>query len=451
MSEALTPHADDRSQKFVAAARGIIVPSMPKDQIDPEIFTKLNKARIMLCTRFAGMAALVAPMRITIVADEHCPTAMTNCYKDIWLGHDFVLGLDSHRELGTILAHEALHAALMHGTRRGQRHPMVTNLAQDLQINNILHNEGLHFNGFKSVDRHQVRDMLAGSRPPEEAICLDTLNKADMLVDTWEDIYRYIMPEQPKSEMGGGATGGDVQPDLKHDGEGEGDGEGDGDGAPSEEQINAEMKKRLAAAAAADKAAGKKQGDHTSSFFGRQVDDMLQSKLPIDVLLRRAVRKHTARNDWSKRRINRRALQRGMIKPGLYSEQIGTFAVCCDTSGSVDDQELALDLAHVRRVIRECNPKETLVSFVDTQVRNVQRFTRGQAVKFDPAGGGGTDFRPGVKWAESVRPDLLVYFTDGWGSFPDAEPGFPVIWVLVGRGAINESDVPWGHVVRCQQ
>ena len=55
-------------------------------------------------------------------------------------------------------------------------------------------------------------------------------------------------------------------------------------------------------------------------------------------------------------------------------------------------------------------------------------------------GGGGTDFCPAFEWISTrdQRPDLVVYFTDALGSFPDREPDCPVIWLVKGK-----TKVPW--------
>jgi predicted metal-dependent peptidase len=60
-------------------------------------------------------------------------------------------------------------------------------------------------------------------------------------------------------------------------------------------------------------------------------------------------------------------------------------------------------------------------------------------------GGGGTDFRPVFDWLvrQDRAPDALIYFTDAEGTFPRAEPGFPVIWLVKGR-----HPVPWGQRVQ---
>src|SRR3546814_7394222 len=47
-----------------------------------------------------------------------------------------------------------------------------------------------------------------------------------------------------------------------------------------------------------------------------------------------------------------------------------------------------------------------------------------------PKGGGGTDFRPAIALAETMRPDLFVYLTDFAGTFPDRKPRPTIIWAF---------------------
>ena len=60
-------------------------------------------------------------------------------------------------------------------------------------------------------------------------------------------------------------------------------------------------------------------------------------------------------------------------------------------------------------------------------------------------GRGGTRFTPVFEWlkGEGRKPDLLVYFTDAKGEFPDCEPSFPVIWLVKGK-----AQVPWGQRIQ---
>ena len=60
---------------------------------------------------------------------------------------------------------------------------------------------------------------------------------------------------------------------------------------------------------------------------------------------------------------------------------------------------------------------------------------------------GGTDLRPPFEPEIlcKLRPDVVVYFTDGCGPAPERPPRMPVIWCLT---PIGDPPARWGHVVR---
>jgi predicted metal-dependent peptidase len=62
-------------------------------------------------------------------------------------------------------------------------------------------------------------------------------------------------------------------------------------------------------------------------------------------------------------------------------------------------------------------------------------------------GGGGTSFVPVFKKVEElgITPALLIYFTDGYGTFPDEPPPYPVIWVMT-----EDVTPPFGEVVKVE-
>jgi predicted metal-dependent peptidase len=111
-----------------------------------------------------------------------------------------------------------------------------------------------------------------------------------------------------------------------------------------------------------------------------------------------------------------------------------------DTSGSITDAlltqiagELAVVGASRDVVIVEC----------DAKIQRVYAF-RGEL--HDVRGRGGTDLRPPFERAmlARIRPDLVVYFTDGEGPAPIKGPRMPVLWCLT-PGA--RAPAPWGQKV----
>ena len=63
------------------------------------------------------------------------------------------------------------------------------------------------------------------------------------------------------------------------------------------------------------------------------------------------------------------------------------------------------------------------------------------------SGGGGTDFTPVFEYIKGkrIRPDVLLFFTDGDGSCHQANPGYPVLWLLTENG---EPPVSWGVYIK---
>jgi predicted metal-dependent peptidase len=130
------------------------------------------------------------------------------------------------------------------------------------------------------------------------------------------------------------------------------------------------------------------------------------------------------------------------IVPGRCRRPVGAAIVAIiDTSGSIDQRALeAIDgeLSRIRRT------RPVMIVEADCVVHRVYRYrTRLEHVH----GRGGTDFRPALSRdvLTPLKPDLLVYFTDGFGEAPDRRPDWPLIWCLVPGG---KPPATYGRVIR---
>jgi predicted metal-dependent peptidase len=67
---------------------------------------------------------------------------------------------------------------------------------------------------------------------------------------------------------------------------------------------------------------------------------------------------------------------------------------------------------------------------------------------FGIEGGGGTSFVPVFDriHEDGIQPDMLVYLTDTYGSFPAQEPDYKVIWGSI----VPNPRVPFGQVVEVE-
>jgi predicted metal-dependent peptidase len=111
-----------------------------------------------------------------------------------------------------------------------------------------------------------------------------------------------------------------------------------------------------------------------------------------------------------------------------------------DTSGSITDAllgQIARELASVGA------SREVVIVECDALIQRIYPF-KGELR--DVRGRGGTDLRPPFERAVlgKIRPDLVVYFTDGEGPAPVEAPRMPVLWCLT-PGA--KAPVTWGQSV----
>ena len=376
------------------------------------------RTRLILDKPFLGALALRLPM---VAADpKWCMTAYTDARK-FYYNPAFIDAL-SVEQTQFVLANQALHCALSHFARRQHRNRYRWDIACDHAVNPLLVKEGLI--------------------PPPGTLVLDSFEGM-----TAEEIYPYIdendsdEPEEEPQHEGGESEG--------EGGGGGGKGEGDGEakGAPKprpltqaeEESLSEQWQQRLAGAAQQAQQAGKFGG-----LLGRMIGELMQPRLPWRLLLTRYMTQY-ARDDYSYMRPPRREGE--VIMPSLRSAQ-ADIAVVLDTSGSISEQEIDEFMSEVNAIKGQLRARITLHA-CDAALAEEgpwvfepwEEFRMPGKVK----GGGGTDFRPAFEWVarQNRAPDLLLYFTDAEGEFPEREPNFPVLWLVKGKAA-----VPWGQRIQ---
>lgn len=362
----------------------------------------VRRARTQLVLRHPFFATLVLGMPVKVTEDV--PTMGTDG-KNLYINEKWAEKLTLEESMA-VLAHEALHAGLLHPFRSaiGSYLKEKANIAQDLIINDMLKAEGFVLPG-KAVTWDQ---MLAG----QEGHLYDP-RYAGM---SWEQCYRKLKDPPEKDASGysikGGRKGlqGDVIPNDS-----------------PEDQQEAKIRTQQAATIA------KQQGKLPQGVKGL-VDDMMEPKIDWTDIVR-DLAKQRARDDYSPRRYMRKLIPEDIYLPSLYSEKMGEMVVCLDTSGSTLG-ERGQYLAEVAAIAAEVQPSKLIVIHCDAQVDKVSEFGPGEydlcvEDTKEMVGGGGTSFKPPFKWvAENCkRPEILVYLTDMYGDFPTREPGYPVVWV----------------------
>lgn len=358
---------------------------------------KFAKARtgLILDHPFFGSLAL----RLTPEEDSSIPTAATDG-KKILYNPEFIDGLSLDETKG-LIAHEVMHCANQHHTRRDERDMRTWNMACDYAINPLILGCGMVLPKGGLVDS-QYDNMSA------------------------EQIYSRIPSDDPEGDKGDqdgkgndpGGCGGIMDAPGNEPGK-----------QPSKdelEQAAQDWKVALVQAATQAKAMGELPG-----AIQRIVADLVEPVHDWRELLRRFVDTN-ARNDYQWFPPNRRHVGNGMILPSLRSQELKNVTMALDTSGSISGADLAAFESEVRAIVEDYRA-DTTVIYCDSAVQHVEHFDADSPVKLSPKGGGGTDYRPVFEHIEQTGeyPVCLIIQTDGWcDRFPEEPPDCPVLWVL---------------------
>ncbi|TXH70801.1 MAG: hypothetical protein E6Q83_04605 [Thiothrix sp.] len=420
-------------------------------ELSPQaIEDKLVAARTRLILDRPFLGALVLRLPLQAANPAWCATTGTDACK-FYYNPDYIAELRTD-ELQFVLAHEALHCALGHFARRQHRVKHRWDLACDYAINPILLEEGLkappgmimlkEYVGLtaeeiypciadndhsETLDQHlyDKEDNPSEGGQDQQSNPLDQRQAKDQPKQTppteSSQANETPQPSSTKPEFDPAANGGKPPPPL----------------TPQEsEQLAIQWQQRLAGAAQQAEQAGK-----LSAVMKRLVQEHLRPRLPWRHLLAHYLTS-LAHDDYS---YTRPSTRRGnpAIFPSLKSQQINVV-IALDVSGSVSDTELQECISEINAIKGKVRARVTLL-VCDSEI------VEGFPLFFEPweevtlpqtlAGGGTTDFRPVFEWVnqQDQQPNILIYFTDAAGIFPQHTPHYPVLWLVKGA-----KDVPWG-------
>ena len=410
------------------------------------------------------------PSRETLATDGH----------EIRYSLRWVAETEAHL-IETAMARVVMACALKHHTRRGERDPERWQMASQLVTHALIRDAGFTLppdaEAWDDLSVEQAYDRLPAPEADDSADDGDASSGAAAQSSPDGDDDDTGEPSDsagdgnPQDQDGDGGDpdegGGDGQ---SRDGNGQGD-DGASDAPPSHDPSGT--------GEVMD--AGTRAGDHTES--GETAVDVAaeeqawdeamhqalniaraEGKVPGRVeetvkgahasaldwrtLLRRYMT-DAAKSDYSWSLPNRRFIDSGLYLPSIRSEGMETIAVIVDTSGSLPAATLAEFWAELREVAAEIRPESVVVLQVDAAVQDAAEYAPDDLPdEITLKGRGGTDFRPGFEWLDEqgIQPAVCLYFTDmECSSYPEAEPGFPTVWVNWSHPPEDWNREPWGE------
>ena len=449
----------------------------------------LAQDRQKLLTKLPFTGSLVMRLDLVPVSDERLPTAATDGDR-IFVDIDFYAKLTAEERL-FVLAHEVWHCALLHFLRRGDRNQMLFNIAADLEIHFLLTDEGLkppfvlpHDPRWKGLSAEEIYERLKKGKPQS--------SYGGRRGDTGEGRES----EHIKSQGGGGFdrhleragranAANEEAADGGNEGRASGANEGAADGsnkgagkAGNGETRNPEPETRnpkpASHASGRDPdyspeiapgaeercrerlTAAVQQCERTKGMLPAGLEAVVQAVLKPEIGWRELLAQFVTSCYGGSRRWlppARRHVHEGLYLQSMRSERLRAI-VAIDTSGSTQG-DLPKFFSELGALLGSFGSYELTVIQCDAEVGKVETFDDATPLdpnrKWEVTGGGGTDFRPVFRYIDEhpeLDPSLLIFFTDGYGNYPDRAPAYPMMWLLTRGG---KCDVDWGMQVKFKE
>jgi predicted metal-dependent peptidase len=419
MSTASTTQNKKEADKF----KNLIGPMDVK--LDREVREKLITARVGLLLRASFFGNLATRLKL-VNADEWCGTAATDG-RNFYYNSRFIDMLRP-KEVEFLFGHEVLHCVYDHFGRRGDRDPMLFNVANDYAVN-------------ADLKKHRVGEFIT-SVP-----CLYDSKFEGM---SSEEIYDILYENAEKINMSDLI---DKLLDDHLDGEGDSDSDDDGDekdgkgkkpklSAEERQKIRDEIKEAVLSAAAASDGAG-----NLPAGVKRLIQDMTAPKMNWRELLRMQL-ESTIKSDFTWMRASRRGWHMDAVMPGMKNDELIDIAIGIDASGSIDERMLKDFLSETQGIMDQFQSYKIHIFTFDTRVYNPAQYNSDNLdgiCDYEVKGGGGTDFDAIFDYLkeEQIEPKRLVVFTDGYpfGSWGD-ENYADTVWIIHGNTTVVP---PWGQ------
>ena len=361
----------------------------------PEHVRALEKTKIALMTKPDSVFFCEVAFSLKYVWKEDIPTAATDGIH-IFMNPQFFMEQTPEQRLGLLL-HECLHPVYMHLTRRGNRQPHKWNIAADHVINLVILDRGFklpdgghHDKQYTGMTTEQIYDLLPDPPEPDETI--DLLPSELPQEELEQQLEEIIVRAAIRSEQEGDTPGtipGDIQLFL---------------------------------------------------------DKLLKPKLPWNQILIKYLAQFN-KSDYTFKKPNKRFFPQYHL-PSQYSTCLIDIAVAVDISGSVSDDEFKTFISEIASIFRMMKPnKLTLIQF-DTVIHSIDELDGiRDLMQVQFHGRGGTAIEPVIEWAELNKPQLLLFFTDGYFKTKINSTKQEILWLIHNHPKFT---IPFGKVIHYQ-
>jgi predicted metal-dependent peptidase len=389
--------------------------------------------------RYLALAGVLS-IGTKTVSDE-IPTACTNGRDELY-GRAFVDSM-TDAELRFVMLHECYHKMYRHlitWKHLNEKNPTLANASCDYNINGKLVDENKD-DGFATMPRDEDGEIIG--------LFDEQYRNAD---GSWMDTAAIFSALDNGGDNEGDGEGGNESGDgAQGTSSAQGFDEHDWEGADklSDDEVN-ELEKEIDIAIRQ----GSTIADKLGANGNRNLTELMQPQVDWREVLREFIQTTCTGNDYSTwRRPNRRYIGADVYMPSGISEKIDELVIAVDTSGSIDDRDVATFLSEVQSICTTVKPDKLRLLYWGHRVvgdesyapHELDTLVKSTRVK----GGGGTDVNCVTDYMQThrIKPQATVVLTDGylcgdWGTWD-----CPVLWCILD----NKQDTPdVGNVVRIQ-
>jgi predicted metal-dependent peptidase len=413
-AEATTKNKDD-----AARFANLIGPTDPK--LDREVREILVTARVGMLLRASFFGNLATRLKL-INADEWCATAATDG-RNFYYNTRFIKMLRP-KEVEFLFGHEVLHVVYDHFGRRGERDPLLSNVAADYCVN-------------ADLKKHRVGEFIT-SVP-----CLYESKYEGM---SYEEVYDDLYKNAEKIDINQLI---EKLLDDHMDGDEEGDGDSrDGKGNSKRPKLTAEEKAAIRdeIKEAMLSAAQTCDAGNLPAGVKRIIQDLTEPKMNWRELIRQQI-ESTVKSDFTWLRTSRKGWDMDAVMPGMKTQEAIDICVMVDMSGSISERQGRDFISEVKGIMETFEDYRIHIGCFDTEVYNMQMYTADNLediADYKLAGGGGTDFDCFFDYfkKEEIEPKKLVVFTDGYPGGSWGDPNYcDTVWIIHGD---KNPDPPFG-------
>jgi predicted metal-dependent peptidase len=175
---------------------------------------------------------------------------------------------------------------------------------------------------------------------------------------------------------------------------------------------------------------------HLPGHFIEYLESFLDSYKP-QVDWKRVLKKFAASSTSSFiKNTLRRTSKRYGTTPGIKVRRHHKLLIALDTSGSLPHDDIKTFFGELHQIWRQ--GADVIITECDAEIKKTYAYMGELPDKIH--GRGGTNFTPPISLAnKEIRPDGIIYFTDGQAGPPAVKSRCPILWVITSNGAALSS------------